>query len=95
MVAEFDNKRVQELSPEGVHIRFIGDGVFDSGPCSICTNDVVVITGKAGYRDRSDGRILVFDYDTGSLLRVFGQYGNKPGEVGEAFMLMLKFAVVL
>ena len=81
LVAEMDNKRVQEVTLSGEHVRFI-----DAGPvelASIAANDELIVVGTERSSD-SPGRqasVLMFDAATGALVRAFGKCGRAPGEL--------------
>ena len=79
LVAEYGNKRVQEVKLTGEHVRFIGVDVIDDTCYSIATNDEVIVVGKSG--NATNNRLLVFDAVTGAHVRSFGDYGRWPGQV--------------
>lgn len=83
LVVENENKRVQEVTLNGEHVRFVGAGVIDTLVLGIALLDGCVVVAKSGYRFLSYGpQILVFDYSTGSLLRSFGPLGSRMGQLG-------------
>lgn len=67
LVAEGSSRRIQEVSVDGAHIRFVGDLVIDDWVTIglDCTTDLIV-AGKDGRP-----KVLVFNYATGALLRSF------------------------
>jgi len=67
LVTEYGNERVQEVTFSGVHIRFIGVGVFAEKIYGIACNDVHIVVTKFG--SISPNRVVVFNYATGELLR--------------------------
>lgn len=77
LVAEFSNNRLQELTVEGVHKRFIP---LPSALGVACNGTVIV--GSA-YRTMGP-QVTVFAYDTGAVLRQFGAYGRAVGQVANA-----------
>jgi len=80
LVADFGNQRVQEVTFSGVHIRYIGEGVFGDGICGIACNDELIVVTKYGYT--TPNRVLLFNYSTGELLRQFGPCGSGDGQMG-------------
>ena len=79
LVAEYANKRVQEVTLSGDHVRFIGVGVIDSGVWGITANAELIVVGK--YDGTSPNRIVMLDAVTGAFVRAFGDCGNAPGQV--------------
>ena len=79
LVAEQGNKRVQEVTLTGNHVRFIGAGVINDFIWGIAANAELVVVGKHG--DVSNNRIMMFDAVTGALVRAFGDYGDAPGQM--------------
>ena len=80
LVTETDNKRVQELSVTGVHIRFLGWREIDAPVRGIAANsDIVVVTKGLNF---TKGRVVVLSYASGSVVRQFGEYGSLPGKMG-------------
>ena len=74
LVCEYGNKRLQEVTIAGEHVRFLGEGHFDNeGVYGMCMQGDVVAVGK--YGGNSDGRIVLFRYSRGALMRKFGSYG--------------------
>ena len=73
-VCDYGNKRLQEVTITGEHVRCIGEGHFDDeGVVGICVRGDIVAVGKNG--GRTDGRIVLFSYLSGVLIRKFGSYG--------------------
>lgn len=82
LVAEFDNMRIQEVKLTGEHVRFIGVGVIDEAISGIaCNGKLVAVTKESGIL--RNGRVMLFDYATGSLVRALGDYGDAPGQLGK------------
>ena len=79
LLAEAWNKRVQEVTLTGEHVRFIGVGVIDYYIWSIAANAELIVVGKWGAA--SNDRIMMFDAVTGTFVRAFGDYGNAPGQL--------------
>lgn len=68
LVVEEGNRRVQELSMTGRHIRFIGEGCFNDGkPICVAVNDSMIAVGKTA----GGPKIVLFDWSTGSRIRSF------------------------
>jgi len=81
LVADFGNKRVQEVTFSGVHIRYIGEGVFRGDIYGIACNDELIVVTK--FIGAMPNRVLVFNYSTGELLRQFAAYGSGDGQIGQ------------
>ena len=79
LVADAGNKRVQEVTLTGDHVRFIGVGVIDDPIWGIAANAELIVVGK--YNCTSNHRIMVFDAVTGTFVRAFGDYGDAPGQL--------------
>ena len=79
LVAEWRNKRVQEVTLTGDHVRFIGVGVIDDGIECIATNCELVVVGK--HSNSSNRRVMMFGTVSGDLVRAFGNFGDKPGQL--------------
>ena len=79
LVAERDNKRVQEVTLTGDHVRFLGVGVINDFIWGIAANAELIVVGK--YDCRSNSRIMMFDAVTGAFVRAFGDYGDAPGQL--------------
>ena len=79
LVVELGNKRVQEVTLSGDHVRFVGVGVIDDGMCGIAANTELIVVGKACCP--SNSRIIMFDAVTGAFVRSFGDYGDAPGQL--------------
>ena len=79
LVAEHYNKRVQEVTLTGDHVRFIGAGVIDDKIWGIAANAELIVVGKCWCT--SNNRIMMFDAVTGVLVRAFGDYGDTPGQL--------------
>ena len=94
LVAEGVNKRLQQVTLEGEHVRFIGEGAFDSFIIGLATNGVLIAVGKVdwgmGGRKCLDNRIMLFSVVTGLLVGQFGECGENEGQVvnGERIRFM-------
>lgn len=83
LVIENRNKRVQELSHTGEHIRFLFVDMVDSGTAGIASDGDIVVVGNDGSKDfQTNSCISVFSYSSGALLRHFGRSGYGPGDLG-------------
>jgi len=82
LVADCMNRRVQEVTMAGVHIRDIGVGVFGDGICGIACNDHLIVVTK--FIGVTPNRVLVFNYYTGELLRQFAALGSGDGQIGRS-----------
>ena len=79
LVAEWGNKRIQEILVTGEHVGFIGYGVIDDSICGIAADDKFVVATKCG--NTSGNRVLLFDAKSGHLVTQFGEYGSAPGQL--------------
>ena len=79
LVTECYNKRVQEVTLTGDHVRFVGVGVIDDGIYSIAANVELIVVGK--WDCTSNNRIMMFDAVTGAFVRAFGDCGAAPGQL--------------
>ena len=80
LVCEYSNRRVQEVTITGEHVRFIGVGHFDDNVVfAMCMQGDMVAVGKRN-RD-TNGLIVLFNYSSGALIRKFGSYGFGEGQV--------------
>jgi DNA-binding beta-propeller fold protein YncE len=77
LVAEWKNKRVQEVTLTGEHRRFVGAGALSGDVVSVTCNSDVVVVGQSNDTQC----ISVFDYVTGDLLRGFGEQGRAVGKL--------------
>lgn len=82
IVAEDINQRLQEVTLEGKHVRFIGVGILDEPCMSVDTDDVVIVTSKCSRNNPTADRVYVLDYASGALLRKFCGLGSGPGNMG-------------
>ena len=84
LVAEYGrwNQRVQEVTMAGVHIRYIGEGVFGEGIWGIACNDEHVAVTKYGYTTLN--RVLLFNYATGCLVNQFAGFGSGGGHIAHS-----------
>ena len=79
LVAEFANKRVQEVTLTGAHVRFVGVGVIDEDIWGIAANAELIVVGKWG--GTSNNRVMMFDAASGALTRAYGDCGDAPGQL--------------
>ena len=79
LVCEYTNKRIQEVTLDGKHVRFVGAGIINDSVWSIATNNEIIVVGK--LRATSNGRLIVFDANTGVYIRAFADFGSAPGQV--------------
>jgi len=84
LVAEYGrlNQRVQEVTFSGVHIRYIGVGVFGETIYGIACNDELIVVTKFG--GATPNRVLLFNYSTGELLRQFAAFGSGGGHIAHS-----------
>ena len=80
LVAETWNKRVQEVTLKGAHVRNLGVGLIDDAVSAIACSDDTIAVAKGSCM--TNYRVFVFSYSTGSLLARFGEYGSEPGNIG-------------
>lgn len=76
LVAEASNQRVQEITPTGEHVRFIGVGVIRGLLVGVAADDNSIVTSQHGLH-----RIAVFDSHTGELRHSFGTKGKGTGQL--------------
>ena len=80
LVSECGNNRIQEVTLDGNHVRFIGIGVLDDeGPYGICMQEDVVATARKTRNP--DDCVVLFCYRTGALIRKFGSLHNREGQI--------------
>ena len=83
LVCESGNKRLQEITMTGKHVRFIGvghlDSLFDDSVFGLCLQGDIVAVGK--MHGSTNGRIVLFSYSSGAFIRKFGSYGPGEGQV--------------
>ena len=83
LVAEFSRKRVHELTLQGSHVRYIGQGVI--GRClSVATNDEVIAAGmlclaNADGNSTAPAPVLLFDSASGAFVRSVGLESPRGG----------------
>lgn len=71
LVAEYGNKRIQEVREMGEPVRLVGVGVFSGGVHGVaCTSDVIVASQVLSPASM----INVFDFTGGELLHSFGTF---------------------
>ena len=79
LVAEEGNRRAQEVTLTGGHVRFIGVGVIDDKIGGIAASTELIVVVK--HNCRSSNRVMMFDAVTGAFVRAFGDYGDAPGQL--------------
>jgi hypothetical protein len=80
IVSEVGNKRLQEITITGEHVRFIGEGLLDNDSVfGVCMHREFLAVGKHG--ENTDGCIVLFSYSSGALIRKFGSFGSSDGQV--------------
>ena len=77
LVAERFNKRVQEVTLTGDHVRFIGVGLLNDSIWGIASNAELIVVGNSYILSCS--HIEVFDAVTGACVREFNHYTDVPG----------------
>ena len=85
LVAEWGNKRVQEVTVSGTHVRFVGVDVIDEGVAGVACNDQLIAVAKCDIpaeSPRTTGRVLLFNYVTGAHVRSIGDYGSGVHQLG-------------
>jgi hypothetical protein len=82
LVMEYGNERIQEVTLEGAHVKFIGAGIIndDMGLGLAVHGDVVAVGKSFGRLGRSDNRIMLFSYTSGAPLSQFGDWGSMDGQ---------------
>jgi DNA-binding beta-propeller fold protein YncE len=87
LVSECGNGRLQEVTITGEHVRFIGEARhFDyESVYGLCMQGDLVAVGKHG--SSTDGRIVLFSYSSGALIRKFGSYGFGEDQMANVFGL--------
>ena len=80
LVSEYGNKRIQEVTTFGNHIRFIGQD-HTEGNCiwGMCLHSDILAIGL--YGGVADDQILLYKYSNGDLIRKFGPRGCRLGEL--------------
>jgi hypothetical protein len=75
LVAEYSNRRLQEITVEGTFIKFfeVADYVF----AIAAREDLVCVVLHA--HSHEDNRVKLYDYNTAALLRSFAGYGEELG----------------
>lgn len=87
LVADSENKRVQEVTVTGDHVRFLqSDAIKSPVVHVVCNTKAVVATQKSGF-----GTFSVFDMVTGEMMAVFGECGRDPGCLRTFFDTSLSF----
>lgn len=80
LVADCQNKRLQEVTSDGLAVRVIGTPDACGFVVGVACNDTLVAASKHGFYE--DGRVMLFSYDTGALLKSFGSWGQDVGQLG-------------
>jgi WD40 repeat protein len=76
LVAEGANRRIQEVTVTGEHVRYLHEDLWISLDGMTVVDDQVVVC----TRD-DDARIVVLDYASGNIIRSFGRTGDAPGKL--------------
>ena len=76
LVAERLNKRVQEVTLDGAHVRFIGVGVFTRNPDGVATNDEYIVVTQTNC---GADRIVMFNAGTSEHIMSFGDASARLG----------------
>jgi WD40 repeat protein len=77
LVAEDENKRLQEVTMTGQHVRFVGVDTFVGAVAGVASNSEFIVANQAC----DSNRIVVFDFRTGAFVRSFGDRGSDPGQL--------------
>lgn len=78
LISEWENRRLQEVTLTGEHIRFLAPGRYETGFNGVTTNNVVV---AAVLPRDPEHKIVVLDYVSGDVLTAFGRDGSQPGHL--------------
>jgi hypothetical protein len=95
LVAEWEGKRVQEVTASGDHVMFVGldtPGGLGYVAGLDCNQHVVAIChqhGVDGIPPPHFNQIVLCDYATGGYLRSFGGYGSIPGCLNQCWGLRI------
>lgn len=73
LIAEDTNRRLQEVTITGDHVRYIGTSVYTSDGFAVAISRSGMIIAASGRSLDSKDHIHLFDFDTGFLLRSFGR----------------------
>lgn len=79
LVAEDTNNRVQELTPDGGFVRFLGVGVITTASYGISASADLIAIGA--WSSSADEQITILDRSTGALVRRFANGGSFPGQL--------------
>ena len=71
--------RVQELTLDGAHVRFIGQSVITHSIFGVATNNEFIAVTK--HNNQAGDRVMLFDVVSGELVRAFGAFGDAPGQL--------------
>jgi DNA-binding beta-propeller fold protein YncE len=77
LIADRNNNRVQEVSAVGEFIRVVGETVFDGRVMGVAANSEVIVACQTS----NVGQIVVFESESGGVLRQFGCTGKSLGRV--------------
>jgi sugar lactone lactonase YvrE len=78
LVSEWENRRLQEVTLTGHHVRFIGEDVFQSSVAGVDASKDFII---ASQPDETDSDLVVFDFRTGAFLRRFSTFDRTASVV--------------
>lgn len=88
LLADFENKRVVELSITGECVRIIGEGIVpedDGEVCSVATNGSILAYGLYKTNACDGPKVYLFDLSTGAFLHSFGSGGALGDAAGLRF----------
>lgn len=83
LVADTGNKRVQEVKPTGEAVRVINVASSIGG---VACTDALVAVGMM-FWSAGGKRVMLFQYDSGALVRCFGDWGDGVGRLGRCHAL--------
>jgi len=75
-----DWTRVQEVTLEGTHVKYIGLEHITFPPLSVAIHGDEIVVGRFGAPNGDFGCVLFFSHASGALIRRFGVYGTSPGQ---------------
>ena len=80
LVVADGSERLQEVTVNGEHVRFIGDGVFHAEVRAVAANDEFVAAARF-YAATGEDSVLLFNIATGDVVRSIGTVGDAPTDV--------------
>lgn len=84
LVAENDNRRIQEVTVMGDHVRFVGDGVIQGLTQGVAASASHIACVGIGS---NAAKVRVFDFATGDFLHSFGENGSREGQLSSCWGL--------